>query len=763
MKKSSFSAVAAVVLATFAVFVGSSASAVASVSAGAVTTTQQITATGGNVPVKGDFDGDGRDDIFWYVAGSGTDYLWSGKPRDDSNSTTIADRFDVTTLPITGVYNPIVGDFNGDGRDDILWYSPGAGADAIWYFTGRGTVSSQDLVINGKYQAVVADFNYSAGLGADDIFWYDNQSSYLWTGQTNSSFVSTSIANPPDNAKVYVGNWRQQRVTSGAPQFEDLFFYVPGTGADAIWAGNGAGGFTSTAVTVNGYYNPIIGNFDSSSSGVDMTDIFWYGPGGAADSVWMNTGSGFTSLPATVNGYYSPLVVESRETTSQDDIFWDSKTAGDYLWATNGTNGAFSYSSMTPTAWGGTDIGTRDSIPGDFNRPNPVYSSSIASGFYTNCSLTSAGGVKCWGANDNGEVGNNTFSTTSPPVDVQGLTSGVTQIASGSHHTCALTTAGAVKCWGYNAQGQLGNGSSFTAIAAPVQVTGLTSGVVAIGAGQYGTCAVTSAGAVKCWGYNSSGQLGDGTTTQRNTPVQVTGLTSGYVSVDGGDFHNCARNSSGGIKCWGDNTYGQLGDGSTTNRSTPVDVSGLTSGTTVFDVGGYHTCAGTATTTKCWGYNQSGQLGRGNTTNSSTPVDVTGLTNGITAITAGEHHTCAVEPSGGVKCWGNNGSGQIGDGTTTNRTAPVQVTGLTSGYGQLDSGQFSTCAQSNAGAIKCWGNNQAGGLGDGTTTNRTTPANATAFTSSLVSTSGNADVLWYAAGDVAGQSEILWYDLDSLT
>ncbi|MFQ5343763.1 MAG: hypothetical protein ACE5F6_19645, partial [Anaerolineae bacterium] len=304
---------------------------------------------------------------------------------------------------------------------------------------------------------------------------------------------------------------------------------------------------------------------------------------------------------------------------------------------------------------------------------------AIAAGDFHTCVLTVNGGVKCWGRNDSGQLGDGTTTRRYTPVDVSGLTSGVTAIAPGAYHTCALTAAGGVKCWGAGGFGQLGDGAT-TQRTTPVDVVGLSSGVQAITGG----CALTTAGGVKCWGRNDSGQLGDGTTTNRTTPVDVVGLSSGVVAIATGGSHSCALTTGGGVKCWGYNHYGQLGDGTTTDRHTPVDVVGLSSGVQAIAAGALDVCALTmGGGVKCWGWNWYGQLGDGTTTSRHTPVDVVGLSSGVQAISSGWWNTCALTMGDGVKCWGYNGYGQLGDGTSTNRSTPVAVPG-TEGVGKVD-------------------------------------------------------------------------------
>ncbi|MBY0279526.1 DUF4215 domain-containing protein [Candidatus Binatia bacterium] len=347
---------------------------------------------------------------------------------------------------------------------------------------------------------------------------------------------------------------------------------------------------------------------------------------------------------------------------------------------------------------------------------------AIAAGQFHTCALTIGGGVKCWGYNDQGAVGNGTLTTTVPtPVDVTGLGSGVAAIAAGQYHTCAVTTSGGARCWGFNELGGLGDGTTMQRLE-PVDVVGLDSGVAAISGGYYHTCALTTAGGVKCWGYNEQGALGDGTTTQRTSPVDVTGLASGIASIAAGGFHSCALTSTGRVECWGNNAEGELGDGSTTQRTTPVNVSDLQSGVTAISAGTAHGCALMADGgVRCWGGNASGQLGNGLTSYRLAPVAASVLTDGVTAMAGGLGHQCVLTTAGGVKCWGANFSGQLGDGSTLPRRTPADVVGLASGVAEISAKGGQTCALTTTGGVKCWGDNSNGQLGDGTMTTRTTP------------------------------------------
>ncbi len=348
------------------------------------------------------------------------------------------------------------------------------------------------------------------------------------------------------------------------------------------------------------------------------------------------------------------------------------------------------------------------------------------------CAVTDAGGVECWGKNNVGQLGGGFVAADSTvPVPVSGLSSGVRAVTAGATHACALTDAGGVKCWGTNQLGQLGDGTTMGTYGdstpysspVPVDVVGLTAGVKAISAGANHTCAITNAGAVKCWGYNVSGGLGDNSTTNSNVPVQVAGLTSGVTAVAGGNSSTCAVTSTGAVKCWGGNSSGQVGDGSFTDRWTPVDVA-LEPGVSAVAISahGMTACALTDSgAVKCWGRNNAGQLGIDSQTNSATPVTPTGMDSGVAAVSVGHNNVCALTTAGGVTCAGDNYYGQLGDGTTTAHLTPSGIPGLSSGVASVGVGATFICARLDSGAVKCLGANDIGQGGNGFRENATTP------------------------------------------
>ncbi len=359
--------------------------------------------------------------------------------------------------------------------------------------------------------------------------------------------------------------------------------------------------------------------------------------------------------------------------------------------------------------------------------PSP---SSVAGGENFSCAISPSGGLKCWGDNTYGQLGDGTNLPRPTPTPVAGGRD-VTAVAAGLAHTCALLADAGVACWGQNSFGQLGDGTNL-AHSQPVPVADLQGGAAFITAGAIHSCALTRTGGAKCWGNNGTGQLGIGAAPGPPTPTDVVGLSQGVLMISAGGQHTCAVVTGGTVKCWGDNVFGQLGDGTTGQSSTPVDVVGLT-GVAAVVCGAAHTCALThAGVVVCWGSNVGGELGIGMVGgNSPTPVVAQGLDGGVTALMpSGNFHTCATVGAGGLKCWGDNEGGQLGDGTKTLTGAPVDVIGLDSGVRAAAAGGAyfgHTCALLNDGGLQCWGQNGTGELGDGTTTAHLTPAPAVGF------------------------------------
>jgi alpha-tubulin suppressor-like RCC1 family protein len=355
----------------------------------------------------------------------------------------------------------------------------------------------------------------------------------------------------------------------------------------------------------------------------------------------------------------------------------------------------------------------------------------ISAGGFQTCAVNIASGAECWGLGTNGQVGDGTSTTRLVPVGVSGLSNGVAAVAAGGYHSCALLASGGLECWGDNTSGQLGNGcvsgsTCSTDVPTPVQVSGLSSGVTQVSAGEYHSCAVTNAGGALCWGSNNEGQLGVGETYTQlgysSTPLAVSlGAFGAVTQISAGAGHTCAVTSSGGAICWGWNVRGQVGDGnSTTYPTAPVAVTGLTGGVTAIAAGYTHTCAlTTGGGVLCWGDDTYGELGNGTASGSAvtTPVAVEGLSSAAVAIATGTFFSCALLSTGAVQCWGSNYLDSLGDSMSGGYSAsPVTVSGLsnavaiTAGGEGNDGGQ--ACAVTSGDAALCWGLNNYGQLGN---------------------------------------------------
>lgn len=362
--------------------------------------------------------------------------------------------------------------------------------------------------------------------------------------------------------------------------------------------------------------------------------------------------------------------------------------------------------------------------------PQPATFSSISAGFAHACAVTTVGSAYCWGGGTDGELGNGQyqFSVNTPTLVTGGLS--FAAISAGGYHTCGVTTAGTLRCWGDNSYGQLGIGVLTPSRSSTPFVPNTSFAFVTVVAGLKHSCAITTIGAAYCWGDNGLGELGNGSFTQSTAPAPVSGsLTLSSISAGGignsltlptEGAQTCGIAAGAAAYCWGDNTWGgQIGDGTFVPRDHPVAVAtGLHF--TKITAGRHHTCAITsAGAGYCWGNNDSGDLGNGSLNGSSLPVSVVGSLS-FASISAGYDHTCALTATGAAYCWGDDSYGQLGNGTFTSSTVPTAVSGgLT--FANISAGASFTCGVTTDGAAYCWGSNFFGELGIGSYSNRATP------------------------------------------
>ena len=375
----------------------------------------------------------------------------------------------------------------------------------------------------------------------------------------------------------------------------------------------------------------------------------------------------------------------------------------------------------------------------------------VKPGFVAGASEVSAGNgsacvllfsrVDCWGSKRWGVLGNGSHSWLEPqetPVEQRGI-GNATQVAASGADTCAVLSTGHVDCSGLNEYGELGDGTTtgpevciearrFEAGCSktPVEIPGIGDAAQVAATGRF-ICALLSGGSIECWGLNYDGELGNGEAeTSSDIPVDVQGINDA-TEVTVKFTHTCALLVTGRVDCWGEDGYGQQGNGSLEQAHVPVEVLNISNATEV-SAGGVFTCALLATGhVDCWGQNRLGQLGNDSTTDSDIPVEVQGIDD-ATQVSAGEEFACAVLATGRVDCWGNNEGGQLGTGTTTGpekctyqkatsfcSITPVEVQGL-SNASQVTAGGDSACALLSSDTVDCWGENRGGQLGDGSTT-----------------------------------------------
>ncbi len=341
---------------------------------------------------------------------------------------------------------------------------------------------------------------------------------------------------------------------------------------------------------------------------------------------------------------------------------------------------------------------------------------SLTSGIGHTCGVRSDGTGWCWGENGSGQLGNGTTIDSAVPAKVGTATWAA--LTAGASHTCGLRTDGTVWCWGSNSNGTLGNGTT-TDSALPVQV-GTAATWTSLSAGWVHTCGIRADRTAWCWGDNQFGEVGDGTTSDRKlVPVQV-GTASTWATLTAGGSYTCGVRNDRTAWCWGDNRFGVFGNGKTTSSAVPIRVGGATTWTALV-VGDGHTCGvRTDGTAWCWGLNGYGQLGNGSTTDSLVPAPVGGSATWA-ALTVTTHSTCGVRADGTAWCWGFNGYGQLGNGSAADSLIPVQVGNLSTWTAVTAHGGYRACGTRADRTAWCWGSNDFGQLGDGTTTGSWVP------------------------------------------
>jgi alpha-tubulin suppressor-like RCC1 family protein len=349
----------------------------------------------------------------------------------------------------------------------------------------------------------------------------------------------------------------------------------------------------------------------------------------------------------------------------------------------------------------------------------PTGPAQLSAGTNHACVLLQDGPMECWGEGNFGALGDGSTLDHAIPAPVLGLpTATVYSLSAGTITGCAVTTSLTAQCWGQ----MTGDGSPLTTVhTSAVAVLGLPAAGVSQISAAFGGCAVALNGGLStsafCWGDNSSGELGNNTTQDQTTPVKVKGL-SAVQQISTGGRHACAVAHQGDVWCWGANGNGELGDGTTTARLKPVEVTGLPAKAVQVEAGGRHTCALlTDNSVWCWGKGGNGELGNGSTSDSATPVQVTTLPPAVQIAIGGTlisgNSSCALTTAGAVFCWGWNASGQLGDGTTSDADVPEGVTGLSGPAAAIANNGGSACAMVIGGAVQCWGDNSVDELGNG--------------------------------------------------
>lgn len=553
------------------------------------------------------------------------------------------------------------------------------------------------------------------------------------TATTNISSVVVTCVNLPYSVGGTITN-----LTASGLVLQD-------NGGDALSIASGATTFTFVTPVTGGATYAVTVKTQPTGANCAITNGSGTMPNAPLTSVAINCASTSYNIRVTVSGLHSGTSVVLQD-NSTDSLTVSANGVPTNFNTPIANSAAYAVSVQTPPAGETCTLGTNASGTVASADVNVAVSCGIivAAGNANSCVITSGGGVSCWGLNSLGQLGNGTTVNSATPVSVTGLPSAAVSIAAAGDSTCTLTSGGHVWCWGNNSSGQLGNGT-FVASSIPVQVLSASgsaplSGVAAISVGENHACAVTAAGAALCWGDNSKGQLGNGTSAASNLPVRVQGLTYEVSTIAAGSYFSCAATTDGGASCWGAGTAGQLGNGAVADSAAPSSILNATgsaplSGVVTISAGDQSACALKRDgTVDCWGANNAGQLSNAAAgAQSDLPTQTFDATaqsplTGVTAISISQNQICAVTTTGAAICWGTNINSQAGSGAAANSGAPVTVSGFVAEA--IAAGTSHTCAVSKSGAVLCWGLNSSGQLGNGNTAPSAAPVKAAVTASS---------------------------------
>ena len=627
--------------------------------------------------------------------------------------------------------------------------NPAAGVTINWrVLSGGGVVtpSQSTTGADGKAQATFRLGNLLGEQRAEAAM--SGAPVVVFSATANAAPASQLILQSGDNQTATVGSSVSAPLTVKAADA----FGNSKPGISVVFSVTLGGGVTSSGSVVTGSdglasvswtLGATAGNqrVTATVAGVAPVSFNATGNPGSASKIVILGGNNQAAPPGTVLADSLRIKVTDqfdnpiKDVTVQWAVQGDGGSASPVASVTNVTGGAASR--WTLGATGGPKIVrvTAGALPSvSFDAAGTIVFAQVVSGGRHSCGLDAGGVAYCWGFNGDGQLGMGVdvggsgpvFSTPFPMAVTGSLT--FARLNSGGYHACGLTLSSNPYCWGKNIDGRVGASGAGTSANAPVQVDGGQAFSTISGGGAH-TCSLTQGGRVNCWGANGEGQVGvvlggiitiDSLTFRSPVPVMAATI---FSDVAAGGLHSCALTAGGAPWCWGYNTSGQLGNGTTAGSTFPVLVSGALSLTSISS-GAAHSCGLTAAGAAwCWGTNVNGELGDGTIITRTAPVLVSG---GLTfaSITSGASHTCGVTAAGVAYCWGMNTSGQLGDGTAGSSTGPVAVgSGLL--FSQVAAGERHTCGVTTGQVAYCWGNNQYGQLGDASLVNRTLPRKVT--------------------------------------